>query len=276
MYLRLLARVALAFLVSLPAGAKPPSDVEKLPEQALIYHPTRGRQVEPGATGLPLEDLYFTAADGVRLNAWYLPAPPGAPTVLYFHGNGGNLGGLGYTFHQFRQAGFGALAVDYRGYGLSEGHPSEQGLYQDARAAYAECLKRGVKTKQLIIHGQSLGGAVAVQLAAEKPCAGLVLESTFTSGKAIARRLYGNVASSLMVTRYNTQETVKGLTCPVLVIHGTADDFIPTSMGKKIHQNAPQPKWLWLVPGANHNTVRATSGAGFPERLVKFWQDCRR
>lgn len=271
MLVRVVLRLALALLLGAPAGAKPPTGVEKLPEQGLIYHPHRGA-VDPKATGLPLEDLSFTASDGVRLNAWWLPAPAGAPTVLYFHGNGGNLSGLSYTFHQFRQAGFGALAVDYRGYGRSEGYPSEQGLYKDARAAYEECLRRGVQPSQLLIHGQSLGGAVAVQLASEKPCAGLILESTFSSARAIAKRLYGQTAAALMVTRYDTQSTVKSVKCPLLVIHGTADDFIPPSMGKAIYRAANRPKWLWLVPEANHNTVRVTAGSEFPERLVEFWR----
>jgi len=271
MPIRLLARLAVALLLGAPAGAQPPSNLEKLPEQALIYHPTRGR-VDPQATGLPLQDLYFQASDGVRLNAWWLPAPKNAPTVLYFHGNGGNLAGVAYTLHQFQKAGFGALAVDYRGYGLSEGYPSEQGLYRDARAAYEECVKLKIPPHQILIHGQSLGGAVAVQLASEKPCAGLILESTFTSAKGIAKRLYGHAAAALMVTRYDTQSTVKSVKCPVLVIHGTADDFIPPAMGQAIYQAAHDPKWLWLVKGANHNTVRATSGAEFPARLLEFWR----
>lgn len=265
--------LSLAFTLLLGAAARalPPTDIEKLPEQGLLYHPIRG-PVDPKATGLPLQSLYFTASDGVRLNAWWLPAPPHAPTVLYFHGNGGNLSGLEHTFHQFHKAGFGALAVDYRGYGLSEGHPSEQGLYKDARAAYEACLERGVQPSRLLIHGQSLGGAVAVQLASERPCAGLVLESTFTNARAMAKRLYGQVAASLMVTRYNSETTVKKVASPVLVIHGSADDFIPPTMGKALFQAAPGPKWLWLVPGAHHNSVRAAAGAGFPARLVEFWR----
>ncbi|MBT9587220.1 alpha/beta hydrolase [bacterium] len=269
------AFLAFAALLSRYLQARPPhpdmSAVEQLPEQKLIYHPTRGRTLDPGSLGLGIKDLYFAAEDKVRLNAWWLPAPPGAPTVLYFHGNGGSLSGMQPTLTYFHRAGFGALLVDYRGYGLSQGYPSEAGLQKDARAAYQQCLKRGVKPQQLLIHGQSLGGAVAVQLASEKPCAGLILESTFTSAKDMARRLYGGVAAATLHTHYCSVTTVASLKVPVLVMHGDQDSMIPASMGRALFAAAPQPKEFWMVKGADHNNLRVLAGPEYVERLRRFY-----
>lgn len=263
--------LAILGLVSRVLQAQPDmTPVEKLPEQKLIYHPHRGRSLNLATLGFKVEDIYFTTSDNLRLNAFWLPPPPGAPTVLYFHGNGGNLSGMQPSLTYFHRAGLGALIVDYRGYGLSQGHPSEQGLFKDARAAYQECLRRGVEAGRLIIHGQSLGGAVAVQLASEQPCAGLVLESTFTSAKDMARRLYGKVASMALRTRYSSLVTVTKIKCPLLVIHGDRDEMIPDSMGRALYAAAPEPKKLWIVPGAGHNNLRVSAGEQYVEELRRF------
>lgn len=266
------AILAFVGLVARWAQAQPVdmTAVERLPEQKLIYYPHRGRTLNPNSLGFGVEDIYFTTADNVRLNAFWLPPPPGAATVLYFHGNGGNLSGMQPSLTYFHQAGLGALVVDYRGYGLSQGHPSEEGLYKDARAAYQECLRRGVSERNLIIHGQSLGGAIAVQLASEKPCRGLVLESTFTTARDMARLLYGKVAALSLRTRYPSLTTVKRIKCPLLVIHGDRDEMIPDSMGRSLYAAAPQPKKLWIVEGAGHNNLRVAAGQKYVQELRRF------
>lgn len=243
-------------------------------EYRYLFHPKKGLSVQPDSTGLPVREIYFKTEDGVRLNGWWLPAPRGGATVLYFHGNGGNLANTLATLEIFHKSGFGALAIDYRGYGLSEGTPSEEGLFRDARAAYAECLRRGVRAQDLYIHGQSLGGAVAVQLASERPAAGLIVESSFTSAPAIGRKLYGELARA-MVTRLSSVTRISRVKCPVLVIHGTADSLIPVEMGRELFRAAPEPRWLWLVEGAEHNNVRRIAGERYGRRLQQFDRFCR-
>lgn len=245
-------------------------------ENRYLYHPVRPLAVEPKTLGLGLQDVYFRTEDGITLNGWWLPPPRDGATVLYFHGNGGNLANTVATLKILRASGLGAFAVDYRGYGRSEGSPSEGGLRADARAAYAECLKRKVTAQRLLIHGQSLGGAVAVQLAATKPCAGLILESTFTSAREIGRKLYGPVAVAALQSRFQSDDAVARVTCPVFVIHGSADELIPDKMGRQLFARAREPKRLWIVPGAGHGTLRRVAGPEFGRRVRDFAAFCLR
>ena len=254
---------------------EPSGSIEALPEQRWIYKPFRGRFLEPASLGV--RDCYFRASDGVRLNAWYLPPPPGRPTVLYFHGNGGSLSTMDRTVAEMKQAGFGALLLDYRGYGLSGGRPSEPGLYRDGLAAYGYCRRLGVPAGKLLIHGQSLGGGVATYVASQRACAGLILESTFTSFPAVAARvcgggLSGRLASVVIHTQFPSRQRLAGLKVPVLVIHGSQDELIPCSMGKSLYGAVSKGlRHLWVVEGAGHNNLRATAGKEYARRLRSFW-----
>lgn len=241
---------------------------EGLPEQSQIYHPNRSKPKIPG--GLPLKEFQVKSEDGLAIKAWWLPPRPGRPTVLLFHGTFSNLGSTEAWFRDFGDLGCGVLAIDYRGYGQSQGRPCETGLYRDARAAYALALRLGVKPTRLLVHGHSLGGAVATQLAMEKPCAGLILESTFSSAPALGLLLVGPAALT-MHTKYDTLSKVKQLKVPLLVIHGESDPLIPVGMGKLIFAAARQPKVLWLVPGGGHGGL---NGPDYRTRL-KSWMTAR-
>lgn len=256
-------------LVSCLVQGEPLAEAD-LPEQKIIYHPHKILSFEAKDTGLPLEDLYFRTSDGVRLNAWWMAPARGRATILYFHGNGGNLCSTAHTLSIFHRQGLGAFVVDYRGYGRSQGRPYEGGVYEDGRAAYRECLRRVGSSQRVVIHGQSLGGAVAAQLATEKPCAGLILESTFSNADEMARQMLGKKASLFVRSRFPTVKNVSKIKVPLLVIHGDQDDYIPSWMGLKIFQSAPQPKTWWLVPGANHNNLRFCAGEEFPRRVATF------
>jgi uncharacterized protein len=259
----------LAFCTLQPVESEP----ESL-EHRLLFQPHQGRVAGPKDAGLPVQDLYFDTEDGVTLNAWWLPAKPGQGTVLYFHGNGGNVSYMGATMEQFRRCGLGAFLVDYRGYGMSMGHPTEAGLYKDAAAAYRECLQRGISPAKLIIHGQSLGGGVAVFLASQKPCAGLIVESSFTSARHLAKLKYGAVAAAIMHSQFPSVQMISKVSCPVLVIHGTLDEVIPVAMGREVYAAVRSRKALWIVEGAGHNNLRSLAGDDYGGKIRAFAMDC--
>lgn len=275
--MRAVLQVGCFLVLTLAGRSQPQASVEFLPEQRWIYKPFKGRSLDPANLDLGLRDCYFEASDGVRLNAWWMPAQAGRPTVLYFHGNGGSLSTMDHTLGHLRKADFGALVLDYRGYGLSTGRPSEPGLYCDGLAAYDYLRKQGVPADHLLIHGQSLGGGVATYVAENRACAGLILESTFTSFPAVAAKVCGGgipgrLAYLAVHTQFPSKQRLAKIHVPVLVIHGQQDELIPYSMGKALHAALPKGQSeLWLVPGAGHNNLRVTAGSEYSRRLGRFW-----
>lgn len=222
-----------------------------------------------------LRNVFLLAEDGVRLNAWWLPAPPAAGTVLFFHGNAESLKQQPATIELYRRAGLGAFVIDYRGSGLSAGVPTEAGLQADGRAALAETDRLGIARKLLLIHGRSLGGGVATHLAAREPCAGLVLESTYTNVHEVARANYGGFVAWLMSSQLDSRAELPRVSVPLLIVHGEQDGLIPVSMAHELasaHQAAPTE--LWIVPAVGHNDLRAGVDAEFSRRLAAFAEFC--
>lgn len=214
-----------------------------------------------------VEEISLTTPDGLELNAWYLPPPETGPTLVYFHGNGGNLTGLGSQFEAFRSVGCGVLAIDYRGYGKSEGEPGEEGLYVDGLAAFdkAETLSPG---RDLVVYGRSLGGGVASYVAKNRDCKGLVLESTFTSAGEVARYSHGD-KGALLVNAFDNAAHLDGYAGPLLFIHGDRDETIPYFMSEQLHSALPGSE-LWRVEGAGHNDLRRVAGEEYSRRLGEF------
>lgn len=215
----------------------------------------------PEDVGLPWEVVELTTADGVDLHGWYVPAPGEARrTVLFFHGNAGNISHRLDTLETFHRLGLATLIVDYRGYGQSEGRPSEAGLYRDAAAAWAHLTQeRGIEPERVIAFGRSLGAPVAARLAAEQPVGGLVLESAFTSVPDLAAELYPVFpVRALARINYPTREFVTRVDAPVLVIHSPDDKTIPFHHGQAVYQAAPEPKEFLRIEG-DHNTGFRTS-----------------
>ncbi len=208
------------------------------------------------------------SADGLELNAWHVRPAADGYLLLYFHGNGGNLSSLGAQFEAFQEAGAGVLAVDYRGFGKSQGVPSEAGLYLDSEALYDKALELGYKPERIVIYGRSLGGGVATYLASRRAAAGMVLESTFTSVEDVARRSHGAAAARL-VFGFPSLERMAALTLPVLVMHGTVDDLIPPDMASALAKAGARTE-LWMVEGAHHNNLRHVAGAAYVSRLREF------
>jgi len=250
-------------------------------ERSLIFFPTRypdgfwDVNAVANGTGCVVEDCFFDTDDGVRLHGWLSRREGGGdadPVVLFFHGNAGNLSHRAdLLLHLTTRIPAQVLAVGYRGYGRSEGRPSEAGLYADARAAWRFLTtEQGVAADRIIIFGKSLGGAVAVDLAMEVSPAGLILESTFTSVPAMAGKHYPFVPKFLIRTQMNSVAKIPQITCPKLFVHSKADRVVPYALGRELYEAAPEPKTFYEVVGAGHNETSLVGGSAYFEALTNF------
>jgi fermentation-respiration switch protein FrsA (DUF1100 family) len=233
-----------------------------------LYHPSRYPsgwwhvQAQVGAA-----DVWLCTRDGVRLHAWWIDPPGARIATLFLHGNAGNVTHRVAHIQEIAAAGSALLLVDYRGYGKSEGHPTERGLYADAEAGYEYLRALG---RPIVAHGESLGTAVAVDLAAKRPCAGVVLEAPFPSARAVAARVLP-VIGPLLIFSYDSASRIRNIHAPLLVIHGDRDSVIPFDLGRALFDAAAEPKAFWKVPGADHNDLVETAGPRYRERLREFY-----
>jgi uncharacterized protein len=239
---------------------------------SLLYFPSRAIIETPDRVGLDYRDLELEADDGERLHGWWI----GARTdrlghLLLCHGNAGNVGDRVPHAASLTAAGFDVLLFDYRGYGRSSGRPSEEGTYRDARAALGRLLDQpGVDPGRVFYLGESLGGAVALDLALEHPPAGLVLLSAFTGVRELARLHYPFVPAAIVPDAYPALRRVHELHAPLLVLHGDRDDIVPLSQGKALFEAAPGPKRLHVFPGLGHNDLVPLAG-GELARVIASW-----
>jgi hypothetical protein len=241
-------------------------------EQLLIYYPTRKVSEDPGSLGLRYQDIHLVTDDHVRLHGWFIPCEGAAATLLIFHGNAGNIGDRLAWIELLHKLGVHILIIDYRGYGKSEGEPFEEGLYRDARAAYnwwaSENKPRGEK---LVLLGESLGGAVAVHLAADVSPSGLILQSTFSSAWDMAKTMLPiGLLQPLVNVRFDSAKAIARVRCPKLIIHGTRDEIVPFRLGKSLFDLAPPPKSFYAVPEAGHNDLLWVAGSEYSRRLKAF------
>lgn len=209
-------------------------------QRALMYFPERVRTA-PAAAGLPqAQEVMLDAADGEKIIAWHVPPRGDKPMVIYFHGNGGSLRLRVHRFARLVADGVGLLAVSYRGYGGSTGSPTEAGLIEDARAAYAFAAQR---YPRIAVWGESLGSGVAVALAAEKPVDRLVLESPYTSALDIATASYWFLpVRLLMKDQFRSDERIGAVRVPLLILHGERDRVVPFTLGQRLYALANEPK----------------------------------
>lgn len=239
---------------------------------ALMYFPARGIDTTPAAVGRDFRDVEIETDDGERLHGWWVPsAAPAAGHVLLCHGNAGNIGDRVAHAELLVRAGFDVLLFDYRGYGASSGRPNEHGTYLDARAACRALREQpGVELSRVLYLGESLGGAVALDLALELPPAGLVLQSTFTSVRDLARLHYPYIPAPLVPDAYPSLARIAHLQAPLLIIHGERDEIVPPSHGEALLAAAPAPKRMHAVHGADHNDLIARMGEDYA-RLIADW-----
>lgn len=249
-----------------------PDAVPAAMEQRYVYFPQRQLVATPASVGLDFEEVRFTAEDGVRLHGWYLPGRPDSPLVLFFHGNAGNISHRVYNLQLLHKLGVSQFIFDYRGYGKSEGEPTEQGTYADGRGALSYLAGRGWAPSRIVFFGRSMGAAVALQLATEQPPAGLVMESPFTSLKQMGRHHYPLLhllLGWLLEARYDNLEKIGKLDSPLLIFQGERDAIVPARMARSLFDRARQPKRLHLIAGAGHNDTLEHGGE--PYRLA--WKE---
>lgn len=236
-------------------------------EEKLIYFPSSDLDATPAALGLEHEELLLVSPPGVRLHGWFLPARKdgGRFTVLVCHGNAGNISHrLERALSMHQELGADVLLFDYRGFGRSEGNPDENGTYEDALSAYRYLADdRGVEPERIVLFGESLGAAVAVELSSRVPAGALVLESPFTSIPAMARVTYPFLPAFWVRTKYDNLGKIGGLSIPLLVIHGTRDETVPFAQGQQLFGAAREPKRFLGVEGAGHTDSSIVGGARY-------------
>lgn len=229
-------------------------------QSRFIYFPSREMHMTPDLAGMPYEAVVFAASDGVQLSGWFVPADKPRGVVLFCHGNAGNISHRVDTMRFHRALGLSSLHFDYRGYGQSGGKPSEKGTYLDAEAAWRYLTEeRKIPAEQIVVHGRSLGGAIAAWLAREHAPKALILESSFTSIPDVAAKLYPFLPVRLLARfHYNTKDYVREVKCPVLIVHGPQDEIIPFEHGRRLFELAKEPK-AFLEIGGSHNEGWAQS-----------------
>lgn len=240
-----------------------------------VFWPSRECIGTPADRGLPYEDVALMAGDGTRLHAWYLPRPESRGAVLFLHGNSRNISHEIATLEILHGLGYAVLALDYRGYGRSQGRPSEAGLYRDARAGYWHLrLSRGLDPSAIIVHGRSLGGGPAAWLATREAVAGLVLESTFSSLPEVAQHHYPNLPVPWFLrTRFETARRLPRVCAPVLVIHSRDDEVVPFAHAQMLFAAAPADRRLVEMRG-RHCDAHLQSGDTYRAALGAFLAHC--
>ncbi|MGC2049697.1 MAG: alpha/beta fold hydrolase [Gallionella sp.] len=226
----------------------------------LVFYPGTGRELiaTPDRMGLPYEDLHLETSDGISLHGWYIPAAQPRGTVLFLHGNAGNISHRLDSVLMFHRMGYNVLIFDYRGYGNSSGTPTEQGTYRDAEAAWRYLTEqRHVPSCRIVLFGESLGGAVAAWMAAHQKPAALVIASGFTSVPDLARHIYPFLPVRWLARiRYETREYLRSVAAPVLIAHSPEDEIIPFEQGRALFAAAYPPKqFLELAGGHNDGFI---------------------
>jgi len=241
-------------------------------QSSFLYKPLREVCYTPEELGLDFEKVTFQTADGLHLRGWYVPAQSAGRTVLFCHGNGGNMMHCLDSVNIFYNLGMNCFIFDYRGYGESDGQkPTEAGTYLDAEAAYRWLTEnRGVPADSIIIFGRSLGGSVAAQLASSVKACSLVLESTFTSYADIGSQFYPYMPVRWFAAfKYDTVGFLEHVRCPIMIIHSPNDEIIPYELGRKLYEVAGEPKKFVEISG-NHNDGFLTSGEVYKNAWINW------
>lgn len=240
-------------------------------ERTHLYFPQRDYEMTPTALGLPFREVSFPSCDGETITGWWIPADKARGALLYCHGNGGNVSTNLENARVFHELHLSVLLFDYRGYGRSSGRPSEEGTYRDGRAAFAHLTGAlGFGPERIVIYGMSLGGAVAIELAGEAAAAGLICESTFTSVREMARRLYPALPAKLLVIdEYDSLGKVGRLGLPKLFLHAPEDELVPFAMGRELFAAASAPKEFLEIRG-EHGEGAAATGPAYAAGIGAF------
>lgn len=243
-------------------------------DQFFVYYPEPWQDRDWARhSGVPLEEVWFRAADGVRLFGWYVEAAADRPVMLWCHGNAGNISHRLENLKLLFQLGLSVFLFDYRGYGRSQAvRPSERGLYDDAYGAYDYLTRiRKIRPERIVLFGRSLGASVAGELATQRPASALILESSFPSIEAVAKVHYGGLPMHWFLgAEYRLIDRLSYLSLPKLIIHGEEDDIIPVALGRQVYEAAKPPKEWFGIPRANHNDTYVVGGRDYFRRLADF------
>jgi uncharacterized protein len=248
-------------------------------ERRSLYYPDKEMAATPAIDQLAFDDVFLKTSDGVRIHGWFVPgALKGKPgkTIVVFHGNAGNISHRLDKLLELRKLDVNVLLLDYRGYGKSEGLPSEQGTYRDGEAAYTYLTEeRKIPPADLIFYGESLGSAVAVEMARRHPVGGLILESPFTSTIAMGKLVFPWLPVRWMVRyRYDNLSKIPELRLPILIMHSPQDEVVPFAMGQQLYAAAPQPKTFFELTG-DHNGGYERTGRRYVEAMSSFLKGIR-
>lgn len=241
-------------------------------DKHFIFFPVKGLTETPQSQGLQFDDIFFCAADGTRLHAWFLSSDSDF-TLLWFHGNAGNLSGhVDELGAMYRNLDLNILIVDYRGYGNSDGSPSEKGLYQDADSVVGYLRSRSdVDMTKLIVFGRSLGSAVAVETARRHGAYSLLLESPLTSIKEMVREVYPFFPGWILLrSRFDSLSKIAGLGIPTLILHGECDEIVPFHMGRKLFQTATGYKKFVVLENGLHNAPHLDNDTNYFNAIKGF------
>ena len=240
-----------------------------------IFYPERRIEFTPYSDGLDYEDVFFMTKDGLKLNGWFMPARNPHSVVLYFHGNAGNISHRIEVAKFFNEKNFDFFIIDYRGFGMSQGHPFEKGTYLDALAAYEYLVKvKGIPAEKIVIYGKSLGAAVAIDLANKIKAGALICESGFTSTADLARDIYKFIPLWLFVTqKYESLKKVDKINIPKLFIHSKNDEIIPFRHGERLFEKAQEPKEFYVMQGGHNDAFYIYSDECMQriENFLKKW-----
>lgn len=236
-----------------------------------VYFPYAALEATPRDVSLRYEDVFITTDDHVRVHGWFLPHESPRATLLFFHGNGGNISHRLDSLLIFHGLGLSVLIIDYRGYGRSEGRPSEAGTYSDALAAWRYLVRdRNTAGEDIVLFGRSLGSAVAVWLASRHTPRALILESGFTSTADMGRHYYPFLPVKWLTRiKYDSLTRIGSVRCPILFVHSPGDDIVPYALGRKLYAAANEPKSFLEITGG-HNEGFLVSGKSYVEGLDNF------
>jgi len=247
----------------------------KFIEKKGIYYPYPQIERTPHNLGLDYQDIYIKNSDGLLLNAWFIPARDAKYTIIFFHGNAGNISHRLDKISIFYNLGLSTFIFDYRGYGKSKGRPYEEGLYIDADAVYRYLINEiKVPADKIILYGESLGTAVAIKLASEVNVKAVILEGAFSKGRDMAKRFYPFLPYFLFSNSFDSLSRIKSIKYPKLFLHSIDDEIVPFDLAKKLYDDAPPPKELVKLSGS-HNSCFMDIKESYISALDKFIKELK-
>jgi len=238
-------------------------------ERHSIFFPMKEMKCFPSDMGIEYEDIYFQAQDKAILNGWFVPCEGANYTLLFCHGNAGNLGHRLEKIRFFHDLGLNVFIFDYRGYGRSQGKPSEKGIYLDAQAAYEYLIFRRIPAQRIISYGESIGGAVAIDLASRNNVGALIVGDTMTSSREMVEEFFVLIPYWIFSSRFDSIKKIKKIMVPKLLAHSINDEIVPYSLGRRLFEAAPAPKEFLKIRGG-HNSCFFESKDIIQQKIADF------